>query len=342
MEPGNQREYPARRAPSNPLLKRPAFWALAAEEKRTRMSLLGECLRFALVYLVGTLLQSLLVSIPMTAVALREFRSGVFDEAIRSGSLQDMVLKMADQLPDWITIVILFCSATLGAAAIFHCRRKERRSLKSMGLIRRGLLPELLAGLAAGLVFFAVVVLLGKQVGAYTVSRIFPAQREALLLALALLACLVSGAARELLLRGYFAPTLNATLPVVPVLLISTAASLFLFGGAEMSALTVCNTVLMNLTLCILTIKRGSLWAAIGLHGGWLFCLNFFFGFQIAESDRLGLFRVVSAEYRTLLTGGVNGPESSICATVVWIVVLAAVLALPQKNAAVSPAEKAV
>lgn len=342
MEPGNQTEQSPRRTPANPLLKRPAFWALAAEEKKTRMGLLGECLRFAVVYLVGTLLQSLLVSIPMTAAALRNLRDGVFDEAIRSGSIQTMVLKMAEQLPDWMTIVVLFCSAALGAAAIYHCRKKERRSLASMGLIRRGLLPELIAGLAAGLVFFAAVVLLGRQVGAYTLSRIFPARREAMLLALALIGCLVSGAAREILLRGYFAPTLNATLPVVPVLLTSTLMSLFLFGGAEMSALTVGNTVLMNLALCILTIKRGSLWAAIGLQGGWLFCLNFLFGFQIADGDRLGLFRVDSAEYRTLLTGGVNGPESSICATVVWIVVLAAVLALPQKNAAGTPAENAL
>ena len=160
MEPGNQTEQSPRRTPANPLLKRPAFWALAAEEKKTRMGLLGECLRFAVVYLVGTLLQSLLVSIPMTAAALRNLRDGVFDEAIRSGSIQTMVLKMAEQLPDWMTIVVLFCSAALGAAAIYHCRKKERRSLASMGLIRRGLLPELIAGLAAGLVFFAAVVCL--------------------------------------------------------------------------------------------------------------------------------------------------------------------------------------
>ena len=335
MEPGNQREQQPNPRHSNALLNQPAFWARARREKQTRLSVFGEILRFTLVYIVGSILESLLLAIPMSYAVFQSLNLGIFDGAIRAGDVQKLAMQMLNAMPDWMTIAALFSTAGLGAAAVFYCRKIEHRSIGSMGLSRRGVISETAAGLLAGMLLFAGVILIGKQLGAFSLARIMPGNRELLLLVLALIASLVCGAARELMLRGYLATSINAFLPVIPAVLSSTMFSLLLATGVAKPTLTVMgNMLLMNASLCILTIKRGSLWAAIGLHGGWLFCQGYLFGFRIPEDSNLGVFHVTSAEYRELLTGGINGPDASICATVLWIVVLAVVLALPQRHAA--------
>lgn len=318
---------------NQPLLPRPRFWVRAAKEKQIRTTLMGDMVRFMIVFLIATVLESLLMSLPIAFWVLTRNRIDLQPGGVELGNLEKMIAELMEKLPPWMNVALLFAGAAYGIAAIFYCRKYERRTLPSMGLAKKTALPEALGGLAAGLAMFAALTGVGAAAGGFRVSPFAPDTRQLPLLVLALLGCAVAGGARELLLRGYLAPSFGSGLPVGFAVVLSTAASLLVSGGGN-GFVPYINLILLNLLLCVCTIKRGNLWSAIGLHAGWLFAGNFLFGFDLPAGDRLCLFRVESHGYRRLLTGGSAGPEGSLCATLVLLAALAAVFALRAKDPA--------
>ena len=325
LEPGGDEPV------NQPLLPRPRFWVRAAEEKKVRTTLAGDMIRLMIVFLIATVLESLLMSLPITFWVMTQ------DHITLGGfgfsSIEKMIAEMMKDLPPWMEVAILFAAAAYGIAAIFYCRKFEKRSFGSMGLGRKSALPETFGGLAAGLLLFAALTAIGSAAGGFRISPFALDQGQLPLLILALLGCAAAGGARELLFRGYFAPSIGAGLPVTFALVVSTFASL-LASGSGNGFVPYVNLILLNLLFGVLVIKRGNLWAAIGLHTGWLYAGNFLFGFDLPADDRLCLFRVESAGYRKLLTGGSAGPEGSLCATLVLLAALAAVYALRARDPA--------
>lgn len=318
---------------NQPLLPRPRFWVRAAREKQIRTTLIGDMIRFMIVFLIATVLESLLMSLPITFWVLTRNRLELQPGGIELGNLEKMVAELMEKLPPWMNVAVLFAGAAYGIAAIFYCRKYEKRSLPSMGLAKKSALPEALGGLLVGLALFAALTGVGAAAGGFRVSPFALDARQLPLLLLALLGCAVMGGARELLFRGYLAPSFGAGLPVGFAAALSTAVSLLASGGGS-GFVPYVNLIGLNLLLCVCTIKRGNLWSAIGLHAGWLFAGNFLFGFDLPANDRLCLFRVESAGYRSLLTGGSDGPEASLCATLVLLAALAVAYALRPKDPA--------
>ena len=318
---------------NQPLLPRPRFWVRAAKEKQIRTTLMGDMIRFMIVFLIATVLESLLMSLPITFWVLTRNRLELQQGGVELGNLEKMIAKLMEKLPPWMNVAVLFAAAAYGIAAVFYCKKYEKRTLPSMGLAKKSALPETLGGLVAGLALFAALTAVGSAAGGFRFSPFAPDARQLPLLALALLGCAVAGGARELLFRGYLAPSFGSGLPVAFAVGLTTVASLLASGGGS-GFVPYANLLLLNLLLCVCTIKRGNLWSAIGLHAGWLFAGNFLFGFDLPANDRLCLFRVESAGYRKLLTGGSNGPEGSLCATLVLLAALAVAYALRAKDPA--------
>ena len=321
---------------NQPLLPRPRFWVRAAREKQIRTTLMGDMIRFMIVFLIATVLESLLMSLPITFWVLTRNRLELQPGGIELGNLEKMIAELMEKLPPWMNVAVLFAGAAYGIAAIFYCRKYEKRSLPSMGLAKKSALPEALGGLAAGLALFAGLTGVGAAAGGFRVSPFALDMRQLPLLLLALLGCAVAGGAKELLFRGYLAPSFGAGLPVGFAVILSTVASLLASGGGS-GFVPYANLLGLNLLLCVCTIKRGNLWAAFGLRTGWLFAAKFFFGFDQTEQTRLCLVPVTSVSTRDLVTGGKSGPVGSICATIVLIVALGAVFALRAKDPAPRP-----
>lgn len=321
----------------NAMLPRPKFWAEAAEQKQTRFTLIGELFVFLVLTYLSAMGQSLLFAIPVAPWLLSQ-RSAQIMSSVTSGELESVLHKLLLTMPDWVLLCALFAYAAMGAVAIFYCRRFQRRTLASMGLRGRPLADAAL-GFAVGLLLFGAVLALGTGLGGFRPRFGAVADGAWLPVLGAMLGCLVQGAAMELLVRGYFAPSVGARIPVPYALLFSTlVSSLFQGRYAGVDTVEGVNVFLLGLVLGVWVIKRGNLWGACTLHGAWLFAANFLFSFAPPDQhEGLYLLRVDTDAYRTLLTGGNAGPQGSLCATLVLLAALALVLALRAKDAAPLP-----
>ena len=318
----------------NPMLPRPKFWAEAAEQKQTRFTLIGELLIFLVLTYLSAAGQMLLLAIPVIPWMFSEQSAQVMS-AVTSGELEAVLQKLLLAMPDWILLCALFAYAAMGAIVIFYCRRFQRRTLASMGL-RGKPLAEALLGFAVGLALFGAVLALGTGLGGFQ-PRFGSVSDGAWLTVLgALLGCLVQGAAMELLVRGYFAPSVGARVPVPYALLFSTLFSvLFQRSYAGVDTVEGINVLLLGLVLGVWVIKRGNLWSACTLHGAWIFAANFLFSFAPADQhEGIYLLRVDTDVFRTALTGGEAGPLASLCTTLVLLAALALALALRARDPA--------
>ena len=320
----------------NQMLPRPRFWAEAAAQLKTRFTMLGETMILMLLYLIATTASGVVLAVPVTGWIMGTHSQLILDSLTAGTSTQEVVLKLLEDLPDWMALVTLFASAaSVGFVAVFYCRRFQKRTLSSMGLRREGAVGEYLLGFFFGLILFAGVAAIGAAAGGFRFGEHFLTPSRLLLTLAALLGCILHGAALELLFRGYYAPSVGARYPILPAFLISTLISGVLGAGDSLFSMSALNSLLLGLLLGLWVLKRGNLWGACAFQGAWAFAGTFLLDFAAPESHgSLGLLNVDTDAYRPLLTGGDFGPTASICATVVLLAALGVVLALRPKDPA--------
>lgn len=198
-----------------------------------------------------------------------------------------------------------------------------RRFLQSFGLaMSRGWLRELwlgiLLGAAAMTVGFLCLLLTGNANAEWNVKSIGVFWISGLILGF------VPWATQELIFRGYpLIVLVSAVGKPAALLLTSIPFALYHGGGWPLGWL---NITLLGVTMGILFLRTGRLWAAIGLHYGWNL-------FQYLVFNIPGYVPILSQSvFRTTLTGstlfigGDFGVEASIFSTALGIVLV--VLAL--------------
>ena len=140
---------------------------------------------------------------------------------------------------------------------------------------------------------------------------------------------MLQGASLELLIRGYYTPSLGGRYPVGLTLLLSTLAPVMLQSGGSLFSLSAVNALLLGLLLGIWCLKRGNLWSACALRGAWLFASGWLFDFAPAgKHTGVRLLDVDVDLFRPSLSGGAYGPQAGLCVTVVLLAGLMLVLAL--------------
>ena len=318
----------------NKMLPMPRFWAEAAGQIRIRRTLFGEFLIYLLLGLLSIFGQSLVIAIPTTGWMMEVGEDSML-EALNAGeSIQSLIFKLMEDLPDWMTAVTLVGGGVMGVLAVIYCLKFQKRSLSSMDLCGKHKLMECLLGFVLGLALVGAVLGLGVAAGGFRLASSAPDLSRLGLLALVLLGCLIYGASLELLTRGYFAPTIGSRAPVAFALVISTLASALLQAGGSLFSLSVANHLLLGLLLGIWVIKRGNIWGACAMHAAWIFAENFLFDIApVGSHGTIRVFEVDADLFRPLISGGEYGAANSICTTVVLLAAVAAVLALKAKDA---------
>lgn len=319
----------------NQFLPRPQFWAETQKQIKTRFSMFGELMILLLLMLLSMLGQAVFLLIPSIFWVFSEQGEAALSAMSSGESMEALMSDLLRTIPDWLFLCAFLGYAVMGAVAIIYCRKYQKRSLSSMGLCGRAPLGEYALGLCFGLLLAGAILALGVAAGGFRLAEEAVSGEKLGLLLLALAGCLVQGAALELLLRGYFAPSLGAHYPIPAALVFSTLVSVMFRSPGSLTSLSFANTLLLELLLGIWVLKRGKLWSACALHGAWVFSMSFLFGFAPAgEHEGVYLIAVETDAWRGLLTGGDAGPQASICATVVLLAALAAVLALPARDPA--------
>jgi len=224
----------------------------------------------------------------------------------------------------------------MGLLFILYMLLIDRRSPRDMGFTNGKNLPgEALLGAALGFTMFTLCVLAALALGGAKFERV---NQGTLGLALLMLPCtLFQSAGEEIMYRGYFLTNSTVKCPLWPAAVLNGLlfAAGHLSNAGGMALFPILNGTLVGILFAVLTLRRGSIWAACTLHGLWNYTQGFLYGLPISGAESSGgtLLQFSLAEGRPLVTGGVYGLEGSLLATVIEALAIVLVLFLTQEKA---------
>ena len=206
------------------------------------------------------------------------------------------------------------------AAYVTYVRLVEKRPATELAITRRAPV-ELAFGFAVGAALFSVTILLIALAGHAT----FAVDRGAAGLPRPLLAAAVAATFEELLFRGVLLRILAGWLGKWWAL--ATSAAIFGAMHAFNPNATVLAVAAIAVEAGILLgaafLATGRLWLPIGLHAAWNFTETGVFGAAVSGHDAPRAYLHTELAGSTLWTGDTFGPEASLVAVLVCLVVAA-------------------
>lgn len=231
-----------------------------------------------------------------------------------------------------IMITQLLSTIFPAVLCVIYCRFIERRSLNSMGFIKKGSAVKYLIGIIAGFAMFSLTLLISFAFGA--AKYVGTSLDNGLFFVLMCVGWLIQGAEEEILCRGFFMPSLSQKLPLWAAVLISSLFfSLMHIMNAGFNFIVLINLTLTGNMFALLALRFDSLFVCCAAHSIWNLVQGNFYGLPVSGMDAGGsVFRFELAENMELWTGGTFGLEGSLSETIVMIVVIAALTFIPKKD----------
>ncbi len=130
------------------------------------------------------------------------------------------------------------------------------------------------------------------------------------------------GLAEEFCFRGYLQFTLTTGMGFWPsAFLLSALFALAHAGNPGESKSGLFSVVIFGLLFCLILRRTGNLWWAVGFHAGWDWGQTFFYG--VADSGIPPYHNLFNSAFNgpRWLTGGSVGPEASVFAPIVLVIV---------------------
>lgn len=292
------------------------------ETAQTKKGLLWilELLVFVAVFLVASIAQGF-ATVPMQLVML--FSDKAYMAAVASGDvakLTEASMEVTQRLmeSDGYMIGMLFSDIVMMLIVFLFCRFIQKRKLRTLGFIKKGMLKEYGLGMLLGFAFFSVCVLLGVLFGGLKIEGISPEFSIGIFVAY-LLGYMVQGMTEEVLCRGYFLGSYARRYPVYAAVLANSLlfASLHLFNSG-ISVLAFINITLFGIFASIYFIRRGSIWGIGAFHSIWNLVQGNFYGIKVSGTP-VGntLFTTQAIAGKSLWNGGDFGMEGSLICTIV-------------------------
>ena len=220
-------------------------------------------------------------------------------------------------------LISLFATTATVAVVLVYCLAIERRTLASLGIIRRGAVNEYAVGLLAGLGLFGLPVLLCAVTGAVTLS---PAADTSslILLPLFFVGFLIQGMSEELLCRSYLMVSLARKWPLWACAVTNALLfSLIHLGNPGVTAIALINIFLFGLFASMLTLRRGSIWMVGAIHSMWNFAQGNLFGVPVSGltgSPSPLVAKMGEEGWQSMVNGGSFGLEGGLAVTAVLAV----------------------
>ena len=292
------------------------------ETAQTKKGLLWilELLVFVAVFLVASIAQGF-ATVPMQLVML--FSDKAYMAAVASGDvakLTEASMEVTQRLmeSDGYMIGMLLSDIVMMLIVFLFCRFIQKRKLRTLGFIKKGMLKEYGLGMLLGFAFFSVCVLLGVLFGGLKIEGISPEFSIGIFVAY-LLGYMVQGMTEEVLCRGYFLGSYARRYPVYAAVLANSLlfASLHLLNSG-ISVLAFINITLFGIFASIYFIRRGSIWGIGAFHSIWNLLQGNFYGIKVSGTP-VGntLFTTQAIAGKSLWNGGDFGMEGSLICTIV-------------------------
>lgn len=292
------------------------------ETAQTKKGLLWilELLVFVAVFLVASIAQGF-ATVPMQLVML--FSDKAYMAAVASGDvakLTEASMEVTQRLmeSDGYMIGMLFSDIVMMLIVFLFCRFIQKRKLRTLGFIKKGMLKEYGLGMLLGFAFFSVCVLLGVLFGGLKIEGISPEFSIGIFVAY-LLGYMVQGMTEEVLCRGYFLGSYARRYPVYAAVLANSLlfASLHLLNSG-ISVLAFINITLFGIFASIYFIRRGSIWGIGAFHSIWNLVQGNFYGIKVSGTPvGNALFTTQAIAGKSLWNGGDFGMEGSLICTIV-------------------------
>ena len=291
------------------------------ETAQTKKGLLWilELLVFVAVFLVASIAQGF-ATVPMQLVML--FSDKAYMAAVASGDvakLTEASMEVTQRLmeSDGYMIGMLLSDIVMMLIVFLFCRFIQKRKLRTLGFIKKGMLKEYALGMLLGFSFFSVCVLLGVLFGGLKIEGISPEFSIGIFVAY-LLGYMVQGMTEEVLCRGYFLGSYARRYPVYAAVLANSLlfASLHLLNSG-ISVLAFINITLFGIFASIYFIRRGSIWGIGAFHSIWNLVQGNFYGIKVSGTP-VGntLFTTQAIAGKSLWNGGDFGMEGSLICTI--------------------------
>ncbi|MBD5128592.1 MAG: CPBP family intramembrane metalloprotease [Ruminococcaceae bacterium] len=244
--------------------------------------------------------------------------------------IQDIIMELTKSDP--IMIAQLLSTVLTAIIVIIYCKLIERRSLYSMGFVKKNAVPSYLIGLASGFAMFSATLLISYLAGAakYVGTDVYNVG----IYVLYCVGWLIQGAEEEILCRGYFMPSLSTKLPLWAAVLISSLFfSLMHPFNVGFNLIVLVNLTLTGIMFAVFAIRFNNLWVSCAIHSIWNLVQGNFYGLPVSGMyNGPSVFSFELAENMDLWTGGVFGLEGSLCETIVMVIAIVAVIFIPKKK----------
>lgn len=251
------------------------------------------------------------------------FSDKAYMAAVASGDvakLTEASMEVTQRLmeSDGYMIGMLLSDIVMMLIVFLFCRFIQKRKLRTLGFIKKGMLKEYGLGMLLGFAFFSVCVLLGVLFGGLKIEGISPEFSIGIFVAY-LLGYMVQGMTEEVLCRGYFLGSYARRYPVYAAVLANSLlfASLHLLNSG-ISVLAFINITLFGIFASIYFIRRGSIWGIGAFHSIWNLVQGNFYGIKVSGTP-VGntLFTTQAIAGKSLWNGGDFGMEGSLICTIV-------------------------
>lgn len=292
--------------------------------------LIIQILIFFAVFMVSSMLQSMLPTFLMIGDMLKEFSKvdmNNFDEASFQAIVEN-VMAIQNRRP--YLLLTLFVTIFGIMTPIIYCKCIEKRPLTSMGFKKKNAVRDYLIGLVLGFAMFSAVVLINVITGAMTVEGLNDSfsTMNIVFIVLFFIGFVIQGASEEIMVRGYFMTSLGAKHNMWLALLISSGMfGLLHVGNPGFTFLGFVNIILVGVMFGLYIICFDNIWGACALHTMWNFVQGNFYGVQVSGltmSDSV-LTTTINEEMK-LINGGSFGAEGGIATTIVQLLCIGGLL----------------
>ena len=210
----------------------------------------------------------------------------------------------------------LFC--ILGVA--LYCKFVEKRSLTSVGFVKKDFWKQYLKGLVTGFAMFAAVVLVGTAIGAFRFVGLSDNFNFGIYL-LFFGGFVMQGMSEEVMCRGYFMVSMARKSSVVVAVIGNALLFAVMHAPNNGFGFFPCvNLILFAVFASIYTLKTGNIWAVSAFHSIWNFSQGCIFGLSVSGMELLPTLVVFESTDQVLANGGAFGPEGGFVVTIVLLV----------------------
>lgn len=215
----------------------------------------------------------------------------------------------------------LICTILMTILTIIYCKSIEKRSLYSMGFVRKNVFSDYIIGGGIGILMLSIALLISFLCGTVTFEGYILGDGIGLLL-LFLLGFIIQGMGEEVFLRGYFMISVaNRNSIFLAVMSNSILFALLHIFNNGIDVIPLINLTLFGIFASIYTLKTDSIWGICALHTTWNFAQGNLFGIKVSGIDtQVSLFSFTLNDTGAVINGGAFGLEGGLAVTLVLVI----------------------